>query len=296
MKSLIPKVLIACPTSVRHSHVFDSWLDNLSKLNYPNFDILLVDTSPDNEDYFNKLKEKKLKDKKIIVLRHKWDYKKYHPVQMLAQAREKIRQYFLENDYEHLFFLDDDIFVPKYSIQKLLSYNKDCAGFYVHIYYGKDKSPCVLKSGEVILGHGLDLFTFDEINAYKDYVKRIEGNKLSAHEKSMKSFIVKDKWHPQLFKTYAVNLGCLMIKRKVLENVPFRFHDKFLFGEDLWFFAEANDKNFEFWCDTSEQPEHRNTEWNSVIQKGPKQVCDFYLAMGPANADKIVFIKRDKEK
>jgi hypothetical protein len=104
--------------------------------------------------------------------------------------------------------------------------------------------------------------------------------------------MIKDKFYPQLFKPYAVNLGCLLIKRNVLEKVPFRTHDTFIFGEDLWWFNEANDKRFEFWCDCRHRCLHKNTEWNSVMSKGPKGKPDFSIAIGPKYAEGIDIIKR----
>lgn len=289
--NLAPKVLIATPVSDRHKHLLDSWISHLDKLTYPNFDVLLVDTTPDTENYFELLKTKKVHSKLINVIRHPWDYKNLHVVQMLANAREEIRQFFLKGDYDFLFFLDDDIFVPKWAIQRLVSYNKDCVGFYVHIYTGKDKRPCLLKSGEIVIGKGLELFTWDEIDAYKEFVKKFRNNILSDSEKNLIPFIIKDTFRPQLFKTHGVNLGCLMVRRNVLEEVEFKTHETFIFGEDLWFFNIANDKKFEFWCDTDTRPTHKNTSWKEVIKKGPNKFTDFYIALGPAEADKVVFLK-----
>ncbi len=296
LSNTLPKVLIGCPVSKRHEHLLDEWIEMLNKLSYPNFDVLLVDTTPNDDSYFKRLKEQEVNGRKINVIRFPWNYKKDHVVQMLAHAREKIRQYFLDKKYDSMFFLDDDIFIPEWSIQRLLSYNKDCVGFYVHIYREKDKRPCVLKNGEITMGgFGINLYTFDEINTYKDYVKRLRENKLTKKEKKLKDFLIKDEWHPQLFKTYGVNIGCLMIQRKVLEVVPFRTHSTFIYGEDLWFFSEANDKGFEFWCDTDTNPTHKNTPWEELIKMGPKQFGDFYIAMGPEKADKLVFLERKKD-
>lgn len=292
VKNLLPKVLIGCPVSQRHEKVFFEWVKWLDKLNYPNFDLILVDTTLDTEDYFNKIKEVKVKDKSPIVLRHEWNPDEQHPIQMLADAREKIRQYFLEHkEYSHLFWLDDDIFIPEKGIQKLLSYNKDAVGFYVHVFYKPNEVPCLLKSGNMIMGKGLDYFSFKEIDAYKRFVDRFRNNKLNRNEKKLIPFILKDLERPQLFSTYGVNLGCLMTSRKLMETVPFRTHPTFIYGEDLWFFAEANDKKFEFFVDTDVRAEHKNTEWNSIIQKSKKRM-EFFMAYGPSEAKEAQIVDR----
>ncbi len=290
MKSLIPRVLIACPTSDRHKHLLDEWLDSLDSLTYQNIDVCLIDTS-EKKSYYNLLKKKKVHGKKLIVLRHEWDNTKLHPVQMLAHAREKIRQYFLKNDYDYIFWLDDDIFVPRNAIQRLLSHNKDHVGFYVHVFYKPKRVPCLLKSGDIIMGKGLNYFSFAEINEYKAFVKKFRTKTLTTKEKHLVPFIIKDIWKPQLFKTYGVNLGCLMIKREVQEKVPFRTHPTFINGEDLWYFAEANEKHLEFWVDTDVRCRHENTEWNTIVSKSNKEMS-FFLAQGPADAKKAEVVIR----
>lgn len=308
---ILPKVLLACPTSQRHAHLIDEWLEHLNQLNYP-VDVYMVDTTPETDEYFELLKTKKCQDKPIVVERLAWDYSN-HIVQHLAYAREKVRQYFLDNKYEYLMSLDDDVFLPKWGIERLMSYNKDCVGFYYHIYPEEHRVPCVMKSGEVIMGKGLEFYSFEEIDAYKDFITRMgnenngqiiidefdeKGNlkeainsSLTDKEKLLIPHLVKDKYFPQLFKPYALGLGCLLIKKEVMEKVPFRTHESFIFGEDLWWWNEANDKKVEFWCDCRTRCVHKNTEWNSITEKGPKGKFDFSVAIGPVNATNIDIIK-----
>ena len=297
---VLPRVLVATPTSSRHAHLLDEWIENLNKLNYP-IDVLMIDTTPENDEYFKRLQTKVVKDKPINVIRFPWDCSNYI-VQHLAYAREKIREFFLASDYQFLMNCDDDIFLPVWGIERLVSYNKDCVGFYVHIYNEPSvQVPCIFKSGEIIMGKGLEFYSFAEIDAYKDFITRMgesnmpfSENKLTESEKLLIPFMVKDKFFPQLFKPYAVNMGCLLIRRNVLEQVPFRTHPTFIIGEDLWWFNEANDKKFEFWCDCRTRCVHRNTEWDSVLSKGPKG-SNFSVAIGPKNAEGVDIIQREPE-
>jgi hypothetical protein len=194
--------------------------------------------------------------------------------------------------YEFLMSLDDDVFLPTWGIERLLSYNKDCVGFYYHIYPEAISVPNVLKSGEIIMGKGLEFYSFTEIDAYRDFIERMNENKLSDTEKLLIPHLIKDKYFPQLMKPYALGIGCLLIKKSVLEAVPFRTHDTFIFGEDLWWFNEANDKRFEFWLDCRTRCMHKNTEWDSVLKKCPNTKFDFSIAIGPKYAEGIDIIKR----
>ena len=291
--NLIPKVLIGAPVSERHGHLLDKWTKHLNKLNYPNFDVCLVDTS-DKSDYTKKIKKIKIKDKGIITWRHKWDRKKApFVVNMLAHVREEIRQYFLDNNYDYMLWLDDDIFLPTNGIQKLLSYNKDCVGFYVHIFPKGLRKPCVLKNGEIILGKGLQYYSFNEIKEYKKFVDKYKSGKLSKSEKMLISFLIKDPLRPYLFKPYALNMGLLMVSKEVMGDVVFRTHPKFIYGEDLWWFAEATDKKYEFWCDSSLRCKHENTSWDNIMKEEPKKKPGFFIAIGPSDADKVEFIKHE---
>jgi cellulose synthase/poly-beta-1,6-N-acetylglucosamine synthase-like glycosyltransferase len=287
--AILPRVLLACPTSQRHQHLLDEWIEHLDKLNYP-IDVLLVDTS-ENEDYFSLLKTKKVQEKQIEVIRFPWDCSN-HILQHLAHAREKIREFFLENNYEFLMSLDDDVFLPCWGIERLMSYNKDCVGFYYHIYPENQRVPNVMKSGEIIMGKGLEFYSFEEIEAYRGFIELLEANKLADDQKLLIPSLVKDKYFPQLMNLYGVGIGCLLIKRTVLESVPFRTHETFIFGEDLWWINEANDKKFSFWLDCRTRCEHKNTEWESVLKKCPKGMTDFTVAIGPADAKGVDIIKR----
>lgn len=294
LRKEIPRVFIVAPTSDRHSHLIDEWINHLDKLTYPNFEVCLVDNTIRNDKYFKKLQTLKVKGRKVITWKHKWNTKSTNHLQMLAHVREEMRQYFLKNDYTHMLVLDDDIFIPKDGIQKLLYYNKDHVGFYVHVFYKPHRRPCLLKSGEIHIGKGLDYFSFSEINAYKRFAKNFKNNTLSKEEKLLIPHIIKDKKNPNLFKTYGVNLGCLMIKREVLEKCAFRTHPTFIWGEDLWYFAEANAKHFEFWVDTNIRAIHKNTDWE-IINQSERQL-GFIVMSGPTDSNNFELVNRGKKR
>ena len=308
----LPKVLIVAPTYDKKSELLDEWIENLNSLSYPNFDVLLVDTSLDTDnggEYFKKLSEKKLDDvilqieedesnrtvfkRNIILKKHEWNPEKQHQIQMLSDAREITRKYFVDNkEYSFMFHLDSDIFIPENSIQKLISYKKHCVGFYVPIHPEDKYVPCVFKTSGIIIGKGFDYFSFEEINEYKSFVSKFKNNKLSESEKNLIPFIIENEKYPQLFKTYAVNLGCLMTSRTVMEKVQFRTHPTFIYGEDLWFFREVNDKGFEFYCDTDVMARHETTGWD---MKKSSNKLGFKLAIGPENAEGIDIVDRGKK-
>jgi hypothetical protein len=167
-------------------------------------------------------------------------------------------------------------------------------GYYVHVFPKGMHKPCIFKSSGIIMGKGLEYYSFAEINSYKAFVRKFKASRLTTKEKHLIPFMIKDQKHPQLIKVYAVGLGCLMTSRKVMEAIPFRSHPTFVYGEDLWFFREATDKGFEFYCDTDIRPRHENTEWGSILKKSKREM-NFALAYGPADAKGIDLVDRRKE-
>lgn len=287
-----PKIMIACPTSDRHREVCKEWLAHLSKLTYKDFDVLLADNS-EGEDYFNELKEIKVNDKSIILLRHQWDKSTRHHLQMLSDVREKIRQYFVEHtEYTHLFWLDDDIFVPDNMLQRLLSDDKDHVGAIVPVFYEPNRVPCIFKDGDVTFGLGLSYYNWAEVDAYKEFAAKWSKDELSEADKNISCHVIADKRKPWLMKVYATGIGCCMVKRHVAEQVPFRTHDNFIFGEDLWYFNEANDKHFEFWSDVTIDVIHKNTDW-SILTDGGKRapLSNLYVAYGPEEINGIDMVE-----
>ena len=258
------KVLIACPTSKRHDYCIEKWIKQFEKQTFQNFEILIVDTTPVGDNTFY-VHLKTFETERIKVLRFPFDLENVKILTLMAQVREFIRQEFLKGDYTHLFFIDSDIFIPNCGINKLLETQKNCIGFLVHIGYPK-KFPCVFKSGEVLIGKGLDLYSWKEIKE------------------------VKKTYKDKIFPCYATGLGCLLIERQVLEKVPFRFCPYYDNGEDLWFFAEANEKGFTFYCYLT-RVKHLNTSWGAIgILQKYKQ--NLYFCIGPADAKEAEIIYR----
>lgn len=258
------KIIVCAPTSDRHEYVFDEWKQALDKQTYKNFDILITDTS-DKIDYFYKLK-KKYPD--IRLFRNRWNPKKRDIIQHLADVREQYRQIAIKENYDYIFHLDTDTIIPENGIEKLISFDKDQVGYIVHVFPKKVsyKPPCVFKEG------GLKL------NQEKE-----RDNGLQYYSWS---WVYKNKG--KLKKVHATALGVLLVKRKVFKEVAFRTHPTFIYGEDLWYFAEANAKGFEFWCYVKRVP-HKNAEWSMVMTKRKTRMSLFF-AFGRTDATNAKFV------
>ncbi len=110
-----PKILVACSTNIVKSYSLQRWIDNVKKFTYPNFDILVVDTS-ETDDYIKQYANQ------VPIERIPW-----YPQESrrMCEGMEAIRQRFLAGPYKYFFSVESDIIPPPNAIEKLLEYGKD---------------------------------------------------------------------------------------------------------------------------------------------------------------------------
>ena len=262
------RLLVCAVTSDRHSYVIDRWIKNVQEQIVPKHikcDVFVIDNSTKMGEHYYKLHKAGFQ-----VIHVEWDVLKDHFLQMLAKQREIYRWKAVAEGYDYIMNWDTDIIIPKNGLFNLLKHDKDNVGYVAHVFYKPDERPCVLHSGGIHMDKGgLDYFTWDEI-------KEAKG---------------------KLIQVYATGLGILLTKRKCFEKVPFRTHPTFIYGEDLWFFNEANDKGFEFWCDTSVRVKHYNKEWSEVEKRDKSgKKMQLWFGAGPTDAKVNEYVDRSLAK
>lgn len=223
-----PRVLVGAPVYDGHKYCIKRYLDRVKNLTYPNYDIFLADNSKDNKFF------KWLVKQKIKVVKSKWDP---NPFVRLTQARNCVVDYFMSRNYDYLMSIDTDTIVPRNAIEKLLKHKKDIVGFLCHIGFKNRKHfiyvPAILKSGHIVYQgrRGLRFESWENVKKMKP-----------------------------LQKVYGTTIGCALIKREIFQTIRFRYTPFFNVGEDVWFFAEANQKGFEFWLDKTVKVIHLNKD------------------------------------
>lgn len=184
-------ILLAAPTSNYKDYCMVAWIKwittDFSVLPY---DILIVDNSKD--DTYHETIKKELGDKgKVLHL----PYKKGRTIHnTIAESNELIRQYFIENKYDYLFFNESDVFAPKNTIEYLLQLNKYVVGlpyFISHHYQSR-----------------LITYTFERAG----YIRS------SLNKTLQKSFI---EFNGQIVNSNNIGLGALLIHRGVLDMIDF---------------------------------------------------------------------------
>lgn len=227
-------VLIGFPTSAAKAYCVDQFMNCVKNQDFLEYDIVAIDTTLDTTRYSDKLKKKY----DINTIQHEWDPSKQNVNQMLAEARNKIREHTLNNGFSHCLMLDSDMIIPASTIRQLLKHDKDVVGYPYQIFGDmKTGIPCVLKDGWIrpspdSKARSFNVYTWDEI-----------------HDMTT------------LTQVYATGLGCCLLKKQVFDKVPFRA-SPLDWGEDLLFWNECNEKGIEYWIDPSVRPVHLSKPWD----------------------------------
>lgn len=116
------KVLVACPNHVVKEYSFQRWIDAVTNLTYPNYDILVVDNSPGGE-----LAERygaqvpivvlDASDRPEIAIDEGWSRP---TIVRINRSMELIRQHFLTGGYSHWMNIESDVIPPPDVIEVLL--------------------------------------------------------------------------------------------------------------------------------------------------------------------------------
>lgn len=231
-----PKVLLAAPINIVKEYCIYDWLETLRNLTYKNLEIFLVDNSP-SPDFAKKISE--------FGFNCVWENPKDREIRyVMCASNERTRIKFLANDYTHFFSLECDLFPPHDVIEKLLSHDVDVAGTTYFTYQGYE-SKLQLRT----------IYPFLKLEGKHEIKYRVRYLTWGEAQLFMNG---------KLNYMYENGMGCKLLKRWVMEKIPFRidpldtgFADSF-FSQDLWRYGIDN------WIDTTIIPKHRNSNWNTV--------------------------------
>jgi len=218
------KVLVGCPTSETHKYCFKEYLEAVNNLTFKNKKILLVDNSK-TTNYFNFIKNNGMDAIKTQYTESARD--------RIVRSRNILRDIVLKEDYDYYLSLEQDVIPPKDAIERLLEHKKDIVS---GVYFSRIKSLTDKKVKVLPL-----LWTWKE------------G---SNNPYSMTDIDLALVMNNNFIKIKYCGLGCLLISRKVLEKVKFRYDEKYPTFDDLHFCQDARGNGFEIYVDTSVKCKH----------------------------------------
>lgn len=226
-----PKVLIVTITHDGKDYCFNDFLLQLKRITYPNVKVLFCDNST-NSHYYNKLNNIKGNVTAIRV-----NPKGKTVARVLAESYEACRQYAIRCNFDYIFLLESDVFVPNYNIIEQLMDNGKlvCSGIYP-IGHGKE-SWFLLQQNVAQAGHDViirDLKNGSDIMFIDGTVKEI----------------------------FACGNGCSLIRKDIFTNISFRYVPNENYFPDTYFYIDLFNMGVKNFCDTSLMCKHRNQVWN----------------------------------
>lgn len=224
-----PKIFIGVPTYAGMSYCLDEFLECIKNLNYSNFKILFADNSEDNTY------SQKLQNKGFEVIKTK---RFQNPRQTIVESRNVLREEFLKSGYDYFFSVEQDVMITPNIIYTLLKHQKDIIS---GVYY-KTKEIFGIKTYYPLLMIACD----------KD------GNQITTNQPDC---LIRDMYRHEvednkLIQVEGSGLGCILITRKVLEKIKFRFEEDKAAFDDMFFALDAKNEKFQIWADTSLKCKH----------------------------------------
>lgn len=233
----LPKVLIFTITYSGKDYCLDEFVENCKKFTYKNKEHIFIDNSDDGGEYTKKLKER-LEPLGIKV---------YHVErgntsrEALARSQNYARKLFLEGDYNYLLSLESDIF-PKPNIIDAL----------------------ILDAVDVVTG--LYMIGFKEKNTRWPCITKYEKNPNTGTYGSR--LLYKDEWaeyiNQGLKQVAAGGMGCCLMFRDVVEEIPFTYIPGLRPHSDVFWFNDARKLGYPVFVDTNVICEHKNSDWGKV--------------------------------
>ena len=229
-KKYYPKILVGCPTCKDYDYCVEEYLLSLFSLDYPNYDILIVDNSEDDEYY------KKLKEYGIEV-----DKGNFYDsaIKRVVESRNILREYALNDKYDYFFSLEQDVIPPRNVINKLLETNKKVVS---GLYFGFTNP---YEFGDVkkivLMPVAYKLFNDNEKRSKEQKFRRLNEMDINPPRKTL---------------IRMSGLGCILISKDVLEKIKFKYEEGKKNTDDRYFSDDVYDLKIPIILDTSIRCKH----------------------------------------
>lgn len=244
----LPKVLIGVTTYKGKEYIFDRFVANLQRLDYPKhlIEVLFVDNSP-GLNYTNKIRRRLPRGWKVVHI----DRGENSRV-ALTRSQNYIRKYMLDRDHDYLLFVESDLLPDPQALKRLLAHKKPVVGSTYIIGTGDIRLPCIFMGGAIVKG----VPGTRQLGTHPDPItgkKRLDLDEVNA-------FL-----NTGLRKCHGCGFGTTLIRRDILERFPFwtdkRLSDK---HSDVYWYMDLEQAGVQAYIDTDHIIYHEPIPWEQV--------------------------------
>lgn len=231
------RVLIFTPTYSGKDYCFDEFIANCEKITYKNKRHIIV-CNDQTEEYANNIRAK-LQGKPFDVF---WIGRGGTSREAIARAQNYARAIALRDGYDYVLSLESDIFPLPNVLERLLLWGKDVVtGLY---FIGSPDQKILIPCATV--------FELDKsIN--------IMGTRLLKTYEEIEEFV-----KPGLKQVAAGGMGCCLMSRYALEQVPFIYEPDMGGHSDIFWFNDVYRKRMYSFVDTEVICRHKYSDWRKV--------------------------------
>ena len=243
------KILIAAPTASAKKYCDREWVDNIMLTEYDNFTIRLFDNTKDNGEYSKSLNDyyisKYGNDGRFECVKIDTFGLQDSIIARVCKGHNMARDYALANGFDYLWHVESDIMPKNNVLQELIIHNKPIVGALYYRDFGRHRRLMVqfrkFRSHNNIYTTNADIY---------DDIDFVDGT-------------LKEAAH--------IGLGCVLIRRDVLEKIPFRYVPGVEIFPDSFFAEDTYKHKYKIWADTSLICLHQNENWQlNVYNKDNK--------------------------
>ncbi|MDD5191554.1 MAG: glycosyltransferase [Candidatus Nanoarchaeia archaeon] len=243
-----PKILVASPTYEGMKYCEKEFAESVTNLNYPNYDILIVDNS-EKADYFNHLKETY---SNFNIINDNPNANEKNKMLRLVHSRNLILDYAARNNYDYILMLDSDVIAPKNIIQELLLCDKDIVSGVYYNYFIVDGKTKYMPVAWTAL-------TEKEFETIK---QKIQLPDFISSSKDLRAHLTEEEVNSnKLIEVIIPSAGCMLISRNAFEKLRYGVLDTIEQGgvkttDDIYFSLEARKQGFKAYCNTKIKCKH----------------------------------------
>lgn len=228
------KILLTSPISDYKYYILPEWIRYIKSLlrSYNSriitLDVLLCDNS--QSAAFHK---QIAREYGINVIRVDPMFKNSR--QFICDSRNRMRDIFLQGDYNFMLSLECDVFPDANFLTQLLAHKKQIVSLPYFIGDGEKSEPMIqMLDPDMLIPREIRNISSDELFSLAGKTVRV----------------------------FNAGLGCTLIHRNVIKQIPFRWDKEIFMHDDSFFGEDCYNAGIKWYCDTSMICRHLNKPWN----------------------------------